>query len=106
MFRCNFESIIRRKGLYISGKERNSPARFRSFFFLPKDGGRRSYRETLAQTCDGGPEENYVHALPASGSPVFREIWHGGGLHRGDDEARAEGQLHLQTYRRVVDARR
>lgn len=43
-----------------------------------------------------------MHALPASGSPVFREIRHGGGLHRSDDEARAEGQLHLQTYGQVV----
>lgn len=68
---------------------------------MQKDGW-RSYRETLAQTRDGGPEEDYVHALPASGSPVFREIRHGGGLHRSDDEARAESQLDLQTYRQVA----
>lgn len=71
-------------------------------FSMQKDGW-GSYRETLAQTRDGGPEEDYVHALPASGSPVFREIRHGGGLHRSDDEARAEGQLDLQTYRQVAN---
>ena len=51
------------------------------------------------QTGDDRSSQNDVHAVSAGRSSVFRAIRHGGGLHRGYDEARAEGQRHLQAHR-------
>lgn len=68
----------------------------------PQRERQRSDREASAQARDGRSPENYLHALLASGPSVFRAIRHGGSLYRGDDEARAESQLHLQTHRWVV----
>lgn len=67
----------------------------------PQRERQRSDREASAQARDGRSPENYLHALLASGPSVFCAIRHGGSLYRGDDEARAESQLHLQTHRWV-----
>ena len=48
---------------------------------------------------EGGPQEDDVHAVPAGGPPVPRADGHRGGHHRRHDEARPEGQLHLQGRR-------
>lgn len=63
----------------------------------------RSDREASAQARGRSPE-NYLHALLASGPSVFRAIRHGGSLYRGDDEARAASQLHLQIHRWVASS--
>lgn len=67
----------------------------------PQRERQRSDREASAQARDRRSPENYLHALLASGPSVFRAIRHGGSLYRGDDEARAASQLHLQTHRWV-----
>lgn len=67
-------------------------------------GGRRGRLRPVREPQEGprrvrGQPQDHVHAVPAGRPPVLREVRPRRDVHRGHDQARAEGERHLQKHR-------